>query len=256
MIRLTAVSYHNTRPFLRGLAQTGLDRQLDIQLDIPSVSGQRLLSGEVELGLVPVAFLERISARFPEARIVSNWCIGCDGAVDTVALFGACSVDRMKRIYLDYHSATSVRLVQILSREYWKVKPEFVQAEPGFRSQIREQDGGVVIGDRAIGLQEELPFAYDLGEAWKAHTGLPFVFAVWVALKPLDEDFLLRFDEALGLGVRSIPEWVEEESSYVPQGFDLKHYLTERISFELDAPKRKALDLFLEKIGHRKAQHT
>ncbi|MFT7589211.1 MAG: chorismate dehydratase, partial [Limisphaerales bacterium] len=109
-IGLTAVSYHNTRPFLLGLQNHPISDQLDIQLDIPSAGGRKLASGVVSLGLVPVAVLNQL----PNSRIITDWCIGADGPVKTVCLYGHQPIEKMDRIMLDYHSMTSVQLCKIL----------------------------------------------------------------------------------------------------------------------------------------------
>ena len=60
MIKISAVSYLNTKPLLYGLFQKGIDEMVDLTLDIPSVCAQKLMDGEVDLGLVPVAIIPKI----------------------------------------------------------------------------------------------------------------------------------------------------------------------------------------------------
>ena len=96
-------------------------------------------------------------------------------------------------------------------------------------------------------MEARFPYVYDLGEAWMAHTGLPFVFAAWVSNGPLPEPFLRGFNKALEAGLQLIPELMYLLPSPAP-GFDLHAYFTENISYELDAPKRRALGMFLEEL--------
>jgi len=239
-LKLTAVSYLNTKPFLYGILNKKLDEKIDIELDIPSVCAAKLASGAADLGLVPVAIIPEI----PDARLVSDFCIGADGAVKTVCVFGERPIEELTHIYLDYHSRTSVELVKILLRDYWKVSPMLIPAEPGFEREIRDTQGALIIGDRAIGLEEVYPYTYDLAEAWQNHTRLPFVFAAWVSNKELDPDFLTEFNEALRAGIASIPQLIY----LIPpphRNFDLKTYFTRYISYPLDAAKREGLELFL-----------
>jgi chorismate dehydratase len=250
-IACSAVAYHNTRPFLHGLQRSPLRARLDLQLDIPSEGAAKLRDGRVRLGLVPVAVLEHV----PGARIVADWCIGCDGPVQTVALYGQVPVERMRRIHLDYHSMTSVRLLDVLLRDHWGLSPERVPTRPGYRMRLSDglgpDEGALVIGDRAIGLERRFGYVYDLGEVWKAHTGLPFAFAVWAATTELDADFRAAFNAALADGVSRIDAVVAGHPEPLPEGFDLGTYLRERIDYPFDAAKRHALSLFLERIGHR-----
>ena len=82
-IKVTAVSYLNTKPFLYGIFNHGLEEELDLELNIPSVCAQKLRDGEVDLGLVPVAIIPQLI----RPHIISDYCIGTVGAVKTVCLY-------------------------------------------------------------------------------------------------------------------------------------------------------------------------
>ncbi|HYH16770.1 MAG TPA: MqnA/MqnD/SBP family protein, partial [Flavisolibacter sp.] len=85
----------------------------------------------------------------------------------------------------------------------------------------------------------------DLGEVWKTHTGLPFLFAAWISNKSLPIEFIKRFNEANSIGLLNIDTVVTENPYDV---YDLKDYYTNCISYTLDLEKKKALQLFLSKI--------
>jgi chorismate dehydratase len=241
MIKISAVSYLNTKPLLYGLFQKGIDEMVELSLDIPSVCAQKLMNGDVDLGLVPVAIIPKIK----NACIISDYCIGTEGEVHTVAIFSERPLEELTHIYLDFHSTTSAALTQVLFKEYWKQSVTFLQAEEGYIDEIGGTTGALVIGDRTIGL--EMPFKYDLGLAWKAHTGLPFVFAAWVSNKPLPEAFISIFNKALEYGVSKIHQLVYLVPSPHP-AFSISDYYTKYINYHIDEPKREALNLFLSKI--------
>ena len=248
-IRVTAVSYLNTKPLLYGLFKSPVAAELDLKLDIPSVCAEKLRSGQADLGLVPVAILPELT----QAYIVSDYCIGAEGEVKTVCIYAEKPLEELKTIYLDYHSRTSVELARILVREYWKVDAELLPAKPGFEKQIQGDTGALLIGDRTIGLDLKYPYVYDLGEAWLQHTGLPFVFAAWVSTKPLDPAFIQRFNAALKTGLDYIPELIYLLPTQ--PDFDLNTYFTKYISYPLTKSKRAALRLFLEKINPEAQNH-
>jgi chorismate dehydratase len=103
-----------------------------------------------------------------------------------------------------------------------------------------------LIGDRSFEQRKKSKYAYDLGEAWKAHTGLPFVFAAWISNKPLDADFIKSFNEANAYGVANIQKVIASlDFNY---SVDLEEYFTNYISYELDREKRKALTKFLSNV--------
>ena len=102
-IKITAVSYLNTKPLLYGLLKSNLAQSVDLQLNIPSVCAQKLLNGEADLGLVPVAILPELQ----QPQIISDYCIGTVGAVKTVAIYSHVPIEKVESLYLDYHSRTS-----------------------------------------------------------------------------------------------------------------------------------------------------
>ncbi|MCG3165765.1 MAG: Chorismate dehydratase [Bacteroidia bacterium] len=267
-IRISAVSYLNSLPFVYGLSHSALKNECDIALDIPSVCAEKLISGKVDVGLIPVAAIPQVK----NAQIISDYCIGANGKVKTVCLFSEVPLHEIKTILLDYQSRTSVMLVKILAKEYWKINPEFVNAEAGFENKIAGTTAAVVIGDRTFNLtpgpsQPHPPFghllqkekesgkelfgegsrvllAYDLAEEWKNFTGLPFVFACWVANKNLPAQFVADFNNALKNGLANIDKTLEEFPPTVVNNAEAKKYLTENISYTFDAEKKKALELF------------
>lgn len=242
-LKATAVSYLNTKPLLYGLIKAGLDKKIDLSLDIPSVGAAKLRNGEVDFGLVPVAAIPEIE----NAQIFSDYCIGAEGTVKTVCLYAHRPIEELTHIYLDFHSRTSVELTKLLVKDYWGLDPHFIPAKEGYIQRIKDRIGGLVIGDRTMGLDAAFPYVYDLGKYWKKYTNLPFVFAAWVSTKPLSERFVEQFNEAMQMGLDAIPDLQYLLQSPHPD-FDLNHYFTHNISYTLDAPKREALSLFLESI--------
>ncbi|OAV44630.1 menaquinone biosynthetic enzyme MqnA/MqnD family protein [Lewinella sp. 4G2] len=238
--RLVAVSYLNTKPLLYGLLRSSVQDQLEMDLAIPSECARRLVAGEADIGLVPVAIIPEL----PSAHIISDYCIGTNGPVATVCIYGDVPIHEMTAIYLDHHSRTSAMLTRLLLEEYWSRAPTILAAKPGYIDSIGGTVGGLVIGDRAIGLNRRFAYTYDLGEAWLQHTGLPFVFAAWVATKPLPPNFTEAFNRALASGLEHLPELQLLLSSPDPE-FSLVDYFNRHIDYRFDEPKQRALDRFL-----------
>lgn len=246
-LKVTAVSYLNTKPLLYGLVKSGLSEELDLQLDIPSVCASKLASGEADFGLIPVAAIPELAT----PHIVSDYCIGAVGEVKTVCIFSEVPMEAVTELYLDFHSRTSVELAKILLEKYWHCSPTLLPTAAGFEQKIGGTTAALIIGDRAMGHLGKHQFTYDLGEAWMAHTGLPFVFAAWVSNRPLPQDFIEKFNAAMNLGIHSIPQLMLILPQQLP-GFDLEKYFTENISYQLDDAKRKALNLFLQELPNAK----
>ena len=241
-IRVGAVSYLNTKPLLYGIKRHPVMNEIELIEDYPSRIAQMLIDDEVDIGLIPVA----ATLRLKEWYIDSDYCIGSNGTVASVCIFSEVPIEQVKEVYLDYQSRTSVNLAKVLLKEYWKIDVELIDATgEDFRSRLTGTTAGVIIGDRALEQRSKSKYIYDLGEAWKAHTGLPFVFAAWIANKKLPEEFVAAFNEANALGLSNIEEVVRE--NYF-QHFDLHKYYTSCISYALDEEKKKGLELFLNKL--------
>lgn len=240
---ITAVSYLNTKPMIYGLLNGPLSDQITLNLDSPAVCASKFKNGDTDLALVPVGSLVDLDIY----HIIGEYCIGSEGKVRTVCLFSEVPIEEIEQIYLDYQSRTSVELIKILARKYWKIEVEWLKGEKGFETKISGKTAGLIIGDRAIGLENEFPYVYDLSEIWRAMTGLPFVFACWVSKNKLDPEFEAMFNHSIKAGIDQIDKLVYILPS-PEKDFDLKEYFKKNISYQLDDQKRKALNLFLSEI--------
>ncbi len=237
------VSYLNTRPLLLGMEQSPFKERIELMKAYPAQIAQALLDDTIDIGLVPVAVMPLLK----HPQLISNYVIGTDGEVASVALFSQVPMDQIEKVYLDYQSRTSVALAKILFKQYWKKEVEFLDATEGYINQINGTTAGIIIGDRALVSLDKFEHIYDLGSAWKAYSGLPFVFAAWVANKPIPLDFMEAFDAANGYGLSQL----EDVIALIPaneQVYDLHKYFTENISYELTEEKRAGLAKFLEAL--------
>jgi len=241
--RIGAVSYLNTRPLLLGMEQGPFSDSIDLVKSYPSQIAQDLLEDTIDIGLIPVAIMPLLS----NPQIVSKYVIGTEGEVASVALFSQVPMDQIEKVYLDYQSRTSVALAKVLLAQYWKKEVEFLIAAEGYINEISGTTAGIIIGDRALASLKRFEHIYDLGLAWKQHTGLPFVFAAWVANKPIPPKFIEAFDAANAYGLKHL-DGVIALIPAAEQVYDLHKYYTENISYEFTEEKKKGLESFLKLI--------
>lgn len=241
-IRISAVKYANTYPFIYGLKESGFEKKVILETDHPADCARKLISRTVDIGLIPVAAIPLVE----NAEIVGDYCIGANGTVRTVRLFSNNPLEEVENIYLDYRSRTSVNLVKVLARHKWKRGFNWINTSEGFDFEgIKGNEATVLIGDQCFLFENSFTVSYDLAQEWKDHTGLPFVFACWTANRAIDPAFRKEFNEALETGVKNIPAVVEMfGTAGVIQGETLKDYLTGNIDFILDDKKREAINLF------------
>lgn len=241
-IRLGIVNYLNTLPLAYGLKLTPIADEIELIEDTPAALAELLRLNQIDLGLVPIAAIPDLK----EYYIVGDYCIGTETEVATVCLFSEVPLNEIKKVYLDYQSRSSVALLKWLIKEYWGIHPEMIQAtDDSYRKKIQGTTAGLVIGDRAFEQRKISTFIYDLASEWRYITGLPFVFAAWISIRPLPPSFIQSFNEANAIGLGHINEIVEAQNFDL---FDLNKYYNHHLSYKLDERKRKGMNLFLRII--------
>jgi chorismate dehydratase len=237
-IRVGAVSYLNTKPLVYGFEKGLMAEQIVITSDYPAKVAAMLLTDEIDIGLIPVAVIPHLKEHY----IISDYCIGASQAVASVCVFSEVPLKEITTILVDYQSRTSAALLKILLAQHWKIAPELIDTSNGYQQNIKGTTAGLVIGDRALQQRSHSTYIFDLAEAWQDMTGLPFVFAAWVANKKLPDDLVAAFNKATSLGLQHIAEIVD---SIDFKSYDLYEYYTKNIDYKLDERKEKALALFL-----------
>jgi chorismate dehydratase len=242
-IRVGAVQYLNARPLTYFLAKQA--PQAKLIFDVPSRLADALQCGRLDVAMIPsIEYLRR-----PGYTIVSDACIACNGPVRSIKMLSRVAVEQIRSLSLDEGSRTSAVLIRILLKEQFGLEPEISLLPIGADVEETEADAVLLIGDRAIASnQGRFEYVWDLGERWTQWTGLPFVFAMWIAREGLD---LRGFDRVLSAardeGVRRIPEiarheadkyWISEEECLV--------YLRDHLHFYLGGKQRQGLQLFYE----------
>lgn len=201
--------------------------------------------GLVEAALVPVIEYQRM----PGIVVVPDVCVGARSRVRSVVLVtrGA-ELKKVRSVALDTSSRTSAALVRIIFREFLGTQPAWRPTAPDLKEMLDESDAALLIGDPAMVFPREGLRVYDLASLWREYTGLGFVFAMWMARESAAErvgtvDFRGARDEGLS-HVDEIVAHYEATLGLPPE--ELRAYLLENISFELDAEMREGLSLFYE----------
>lgn len=241
-IRISAVSYTNTKPFIYGIQHSGILDKIELSLDMPSDCAQKLIDDVVDIGLIPVA----ATLNLPHWEIVSEYCIGAIGAVNSVFIFSNCDVKDIKYLQLDPQSRSSNNLARVLLKNYWGVYPELIKDATDYSESTEANTAFVQIGDRTFGKKNKYKYAYDLAEEWQNFKDLPFMFAGWIANKPIPQDFMDEFNAALKYGLDHRAELFKELP--MRDDFDIQDYLMHKIDFDLTEEKKKALYMFLDYI--------
>jgi chorismate dehydratase len=183
-IRIGAVSYLNAKPLYYGLCDEAPNVRLS--MDVPSRLAEELAAATLDVALIPS--IEYLRGADRGYEIIPGFAIAARGAVRSVKLFGRVPWDQVQRLALDAGSRTSQVLAQIWLETRHGVRPAQVEELPlGVPVLESTADAVLVIGDRAMMVPHQEFFrVVDLAEAWQGMTGLPFVFALWVARPGVD----------------------------------------------------------------------
>ena len=243
-IRISAVSYTNTKPFIHGLQHNpDIMHKIELSLDNPTDCAQKLIDDVVDIGLIPVA----ATLSLKEWHIVSDYCIGAVGPVNSVFIFSNCDIEEVRTLQLDPQSRSSNNLARVLLKNYWKADDLTINRnDENYGKSMDKHTAFVQIGDRTFGKKDKYPFVYDLAGDWQKFTGLPFVFAAWIANKPIPAGFICEFNEALKYGLEHRTELIKQ----LPErdDFDFEDYLMRKLDFNLTPDKKEALYLFLNYV--------
>ena len=233
------MSYLNTKPLLYGLEHGQMSNEVELVLDYPANLVRLLQSNQIDIGLIPVGALPSLG----DYHIISDYCIGTEGEVASVAVFSEVPMEEIDTVLLDYQSRTSVMLCKILFEKHWKKKVQFIDAkDESYIDNIHGNVAGLVIGDRALKIRDKFKFKFDLGLAWKEMTGLPFVFAVWVRKKEISGEFIPLFNEANGMGLSKINLIIDYNNESI---YPMDMYFRKNISYRLTEGMRESMSLYL-----------
>lgn len=242
-LRLGSVSFLNAKPLIYGLEEAD---GIDLQLDLPSRLLDGLLEDRFDVALLPVIDYQRMDG----LRLLSSGGIGCDGPTLTVRIFSAVPVERISTLACDTDSHTSVALARVILAERYSIRPEFVPLD---RRRLPAPDAMLLIGDKVVCQGPiYLPHQVDLGQDWKALTGLPFVFAAWMAQPRVDlRDLADQLDRAKREGLAHVDRIIERFA--IPQGWPAdiaRDYLTKHLHYDIGPRQLEAIRMF-HRLAHQ-----
>ncbi len=250
--RVAASSYLNTAPLIWSFQHGTRQGEIALLTDrAPARSAELLKSKRVEAALVPVIEYQRM----PDVRIVPGVCVGSRRRVRSVVLVtNGMELNEIKTVALDTSSRTSAALVQIVFREFIGRAPLYFSRAPDINPMLENHDAALLIGDPAMTVAAEGRRVFDLATVWREHTGLGFVFAVWMINAHLTNDDLIKrvdWKAARDEGLAHVENIITAYEIDVPLPRDeLRTYLRDNICYELDDELLAGLNLFY-RLAHK-----
>ena len=252
-LRVSAVSFLNTVPLVRGITNGPQRGCFDLRFRVPSVVADDLESGAADIGIVPCAELDRLGLSF-----LPDVGIACRGAVRSILLVSRVEPEKIRTLAADTSSRSSVMLARIILGERFGCDPVLVPRSPDLEAMLHSADAALIIGDPALKIEpSQLPYrVLDLGEEWYSLTGLPMVFAVWAGSnEKLTAEVRAAFLESCLFGLERIDEIAAEAPRTHGIAEELAHlYLTDRIRFRLGNDEHRGLELYRTKVAALRAE--
>jgi len=241
---VAAVRFLNARPLIDGLED---EPQIKLVSHVPSRLLETLINGESDVALCPVIDFQLSPM---ELCVVPVGAIGSDGHTLTVRVFSRVPMERVTHVHTDGDSHTSVALLRVVFDELYGRYPEISTLESTDVNGVADAPETVLlIGDKVVQNEPDRSrYAHqlDLGDAWKQTTGLPFVFACWMARVGCDlgavPEILARRRE---LNRHRLAEIVAAHAAGSGWPEDLAaEYLGDILRYELGSRELESIELF------------
>ncbi len=240
--RISASSYSNTAPLVWSFLYGQNHGKVEIILDnAPARSAELLAQDRVDAALVPVIAYQIIE----NVRLIPDVCVGAKERVRSVCLITkGGDLSDVRSVALDTSSRTSTVLTKIIFREFLGFEPVWKDAKPDIDAMLAASDAALLIGDPALMIDETQYRKFDLAELWHHHTGLSFVFAMWMTRKDnCDIDFASARNEGLAHANDIVANYAAEIGL---SRSEMKIYLTKNISYSIDESMRRGMELYFE----------
>ena len=256
-VKVGAVSFLNTKPLIYPLleeSQFPSSEAIELSLAVPSRLAAELRDGNLDVGLIPIIEYFRTDNEY---KIIQDISICSRGPVLSIQLLSRVPIPTIRSVALDTSSRSSRALVQIVLAEKYNLHPELHSCPPTIDPREADTDAVLLIGDAALRQLGATDYTVDLGAEWTTLTGLPFVYACWVAREAVElgqvPQILLNAKED---GIKKIPEIAQIESQRLgfPESL-CQDYLTKHIFYELGDAEIAGLKKFYElAVKHDLAQ--
>lgn len=209
-MRVGRIPYLNCAPVYGAVDRGIVTLDAELVSGVPTTLNRGIANGSIDVSVVSAVEYARDAGKY---LLLPDLAISCHGVVRSVMLFSTRPAQELggAQVLVSRSSMTSVALLELLFEHVWKVKPFFVPGDTEADDLQRDQSSvaaRLVIGDAALMLRHpahpvaiahgrDYPCVYDLGAEWKRWTGLPFVFAVWVARREVNVREALQVHGAL-----------------------------------------------------------
>ncbi|KJR42492.1 protein of unknown function DUF178 [Candidatus Magnetoovum chiemensis] len=258
-MKIGKIAYANLYPIFYYLERGHFscqDNRYEFISGTPSEINSLLRRGIVDAG--PASSVEYLRRR-SDYILIDGHSISAKCEIKSIILFSALQIKNLhnKKILATAQSETSVALLRIILNRFYNMNIEIEISNLPLTEGLANFSAYMLIGDSALIENANLRasnaswtiYAYDLCRLWHDFTGLPFVFALWIAKKDAvsaDAALTLKgdLDWAKVNALKNI-ETLAHTSPYkdiIPADTLISYWQT--ISYDLNEEHIKGLELF------------
>lgn len=251
-LRIGRIAYTNLLPIFYGLQRSRNAAAYEFIDGVPSELNLKVRTGEIDVS--PSSSIEYLKNR-PDYRLLEGHSISSFGPVGSVLLFSRKPLEALggETVLTSSQSETSVALLTIILKKFYAVDVRLRTTAASTGAAMESQNAYLLIGDDAMkeALQRPRENIYDLGGLWYRHTGLPAVFALWIARrtcceqKPeLLEQLVLDLEESRDAAAGKLREIARDSwlRPIIPEEEIVAYW--RGISYDFRDEHRRGLELF------------
>lgn len=235
MIKIVAVEYLNTLPYIKAIESSELLRgKIKLERSNPRHCADALINGSADLVLLPIGALSNFDNLYCQLK----FGIACEGEVGTVGIFSDKLWNDIHIVKESASSRSSNLLLHTLNKYYWNHQLKIVETNSNI-----DCDASLIIGDDSFHAKKLYQHYYDLGLQWKFFSNRPFLFALWLSKRPLPSEILYELNTVFNFFTDAKQLKILEENI---TDYPIENYLTRQIQFKIDFNHIESLDYFLK----------
>lgn len=276
-LKIGKINYANTFPIFYTLENECECSYYKFIEGVPSALNRLLWEGKIDIS--PSSSIEYL--RHEDGyNILDGHSISSSGPIGSILLFSKLPIEALDglTILTSSQSETSSALLDIILKKFYNLKCKLKAVNEPLLRALESYPAYLLIGDDALvakkevrtfdsgsqilglkrkdketlirNLQSEL-YAYDLGDIWFKNTGLPFVFALWIARKDrcselpvLFERFKKDIDVSKAKSLKNLQNIARESPLINIFSEDELVSYWQGISYDLNAEHKNGLELF------------
>lgn len=251
-LRIGRIRYANLFPIFYMLERSADCSAYEFVEGVPSVVNRLLREGDIDIS--PSSSIEYLRNE-EKYTVLDGHSISSAGPIGSILLFSRRPIETLNGLIVlaSSQSETSVALLDIVLNKFYDLDCPLKSTSEPLEKAIETHTAYLLIGDDALREALKWPklYIYDLGDIWHKNTGLPFVFALWIARNAwsmeepaLFERFRKDLDAAKVGALKNLRTIAGESPLLSMLSEDEIVSYWKGISYDLDEEHKKGLELF------------